>query len=132
MLIYLFNICFAGRIEIANIMSLFNGILYHLFKTSQLECMPRFYKWINFTYNHYWILIITLDLKIYKILYQLVNYNWNKSFRFLFVTMKGNSYPLLKPTEFIFFIYFLPPFTEFQVCLHLSTYFFLWQSEYLF
>lgn len=37
---------------------------------------------------------------------------------FLTVTIKGNSYLLPKSIEFIFLLYFLPHFAEFQFCLN--------------
>lgn len=61
MLIHLFNTCFAGRIDIANITSLFNGI-----QNFTIGIPSRFYKWVNFTYNQYWILIIIFDWKYTK------------------------------------------------------------------
>lgn len=70
----LFNTCFAGRILIVNKISLFNGILYHLFKNLINGRYARFYKGVNFTYE----LILNINhvsLKIYKILCRLLNYN---------------------------------------------------------
>ena len=59
---------------------------------------------------------IVVDRK--KILGKLLSYIWRKNFRFLTITIKGNSYPLPKSIKFIFLLYFLPHFAEFQFCLN--------------
>lgn len=111
-MIYLFNTCFAGRILIVNKISLFNGILYHLFKNLINGRYARFYKGVNFTYE----LILNINhvsLKIYKILCRLLNYNWSKNFKFLILLQKVIA--IHYPNQLSWYFFHLSPPTIYWI-----------------